>query len=234
MHWYVLSFQTNEWLKKEPGQSKQRRAKSFGASPFKQRRTPKVCHCTFIILTLVIKYNRLSHDVVTCDLHHKWAHHLTNDYTSLPLPLRLSFSTFHTLLPSFVFFLVSFHCLVSSFLSFLTCPLVICPSVSVCLSAHPATWLPGCPPACLFFCLSVSLSVCTCLISFAFLLYPFSFFVIQRNVVPVFPFNDIFLFILCLLLTCQEKTRGEQKTHRAICEREAEGLLVLYCVFYWM
>ena len=36
---------------------------------------------------------------------------------------------------------------------------------------------------------------------------------------------------LCPLFTFQEKTRGEQKTHRTICEREAEGLLIFNVYF---
>ena len=53
-------FQTNERLKKEPRQSKQRGTESFGTTPFKQRRTSKVWQCNFIIFTIVPLHHCLS------------------------------------------------------------------------------------------------------------------------------------------------------------------------------
>ena len=159
MHMFITCsyiFQTNERLKKEPRQSKQRGTESFGTLPFKQRRTSKVWQYNFIIFTIV-------------PLHHC-------------LSVCLSFSVW--------------FCVRSS----------VCPSV-----CH------------------------VCLISVGVLLHPF-IFLIQIDVV-VFVALFIYLFIylcLCPSFTFQEKTWGEQKAHRTICERETEGLLVLYCVVYWM
>jgi len=95
--------------------------------------------------------------------------------------------------------------------------------LSICLSVILGLIL--CPVFCLSVCLPHLSHFCWCSSS------PF-IFLIQIDVVV---FGALFIYLcLCPSFTFQEKTWGEQKAHRTIRERETEGLLVLYCVVYWM
>ena len=103
----------------------------------------------------------------------------------------------------------------------------VCLSVCVWLSVFLSVCLTDCFSVCPSRFVSLSISLSSCL-SVSFLCSSSS--ALFRSGTNKCCCCCLIPSIVSPLFTFQEKTRREQKTHRAIREREAEGLLIVYCV----